>query len=583
MLQEGTGQPGSGIYQSGTWSSLEQALAYLTGLTAELVITTTLPASTTLTTPTALKISFGYSGSLVVAAGKTVTIARFGGAPEDSRAFAGSGTVVIGSKSTSELFPEWWGAVGDDTNDDTVAIQAAVASAEVNFPNVGRALVLGAKKYKITAPITITKTILQIRGAGKELSTIHNVGVGTAAFTTSAFSLFHPQFSDFTIDGDSSTGRGIDLSNITTQTYLGEFANMAIYSGEQAIYGPTAVFSTIFRNISAKSFNNHTFHLSCGPGVVFIACYAHQCGTDKAGFRFKGLINMVSCNGLDVGDIWGIFGNDTTEGTWGGDFTSNDFPDITLTDCNVESFTKRGIMVHNSQANFTMIGGKLDRNGLSSAYHSMVYWRKSALHTGCAAHFSIGRVLPGSGVPNGGGALTNAWLYSETGNQLIDESGAFATASITGIYAVPNTGLIPLVTNLIGQDSFQNSAMKISSLWPRRLTYAMTKYDVPAALTPVGAGQAIVVTGYSRVTVTPAAGASISTATFVTTLGVESDAARNGELVIEAGNANLTINNTARGGAANTFVNLSGANIVMASGQVVRYLRSITNSQWEQV
>jgi hypothetical protein len=100
-------------------------------------------------------------------------------------------------------------------------------------------------------------------------------------------------------------------------------------------------------------------------------------------------------------------------------------------------------------------------------------------------------------------------------------------------------------------------------------------------LTPVGSAQAIDVTGHTKVVVSPAASASISTATFNTTPGVVSDAGRNGDLIIEAGSANLTINHSASG--ANTFKTKCGQNVAMALGEVRRFVYSSKGTNWWEV
>ena len=105
----------------------------------------------------------------------------------------------------------------------------------------------------------------------------------------------------------------------------------------------------------------------------------------------------------------------------------------------------------------------------------------------------------------------------------------------------------------------------------------------PAALTPVGAAQAIVVTGYCKVTVTPAAAASISTATFDQTPGVDLDYQRDSDLIIEAGNGNLTINYSAVANGFRTALNGVAGTLVMTAGQCARFSWSLTNTCWVQV
>ena len=81
--------------------------------------------------------------------------------------------------------------------------------------------------------------------------------------------------------------------------------------------------------------------------------------------------------------------------------------------------------------------------------------------------------------------------------------------------------------------------------------------------------------------VSPAAAASITTATFDAANFVGSDYARNGDLLIEAGNANLTVNHSAAGG--NTFKLAGAANIAMYAGQILRFCWSESTVRWIQV
>jgi hypothetical protein len=122
--------------------------------------------------------------------------------------------------------------------------------------------------------------------------------------------------------------------------------------------------------------------------------------------------------------------------------------------------------------------------------------------------------------------------------------------------------------------------MSYTAIAARRFSANVIRY-VTSALTPVGAGQAIDVTGFTKVIVTPAAAASITTATFTQTLGTGLDYLRNGDLLIEAGNANLTVNHSASGNS--TFRMAGAANVTMAAGQVLRFCWSSTSTQWVQV
>jgi len=213
----------------------------------------------------------------------------------------------------------------------------------------------------------------------------------------------------------------------------------------------------------------------------------------------------------------------------------------------------------------------------------MILLRRGGLQAGAPAFINVGAVFKGSGVPNGGAALTNAYLYAKAGQPVfVDQNGAWQLNSITAFYSDIYAGSVPITTIRATNDIYQDSALSLSAVTARRLSVQMLRYAT-TTLTPVGAGQAIDVTGYTKVLVTPAAAASITTATFTATIGGGVDYLRNGDLIIEATNANLTINHTARGGAANTFVLTGAANLTLAAGQIVRFLRSETGSQWQQV
>ena len=73
-----------------------------------------------------------------------------------------------------------WGAVGDDTTDDTTAITNAIAA----IPSTGGTLYFPPGTYKITSAITFNKPASLILGAGSEYgaTTIHQASSNTGAF-----------------------------------------------------------------------------------------------------------------------------------------------------------------------------------------------------------------------------------------------------------------------------------------------------------------------------------------------------------------------------------------------------------------
>jgi hypothetical protein len=470
-----------------------------------------------------------------------------------------------------------FGAVGDGTTDDTTALRAAIAYCESATSWGGRALYIPGGRYKISGALTLSKEFITIFGDGAWESRIYAVGLSTSALTTAAMQYLRPFLHDFAVE-NTGTGKGIDFGNITGQVYLGELKNLYIESGDDGFYAPH-FFSMVVMNVSSLSRTGHSFRVACGPGVNWIGCYALECGPGKAGYRLRGSILLNACNGLNEGDFWGVFGsNPTNLDGFQNDFDDNDFPDITLLNCNLErwgSLTTGGeaVRVVNTYRNFTFMGGKIDRFDLATNYSAIINCFTGSNGGTEPVRLGIGALFLGGGTPS----LAN--LYSAGQAFYFDTNDQFYVTGITSFKQ--GSTVYPILRQWVAGDIYGNNAHYFSAISPRRNSVQMVRYAEPAALTPVGAAQAIVVTGYTKVVVTPVAAASITTATFDATPNTVSDFGRNGDLLIEAGNANLTINHSASG--ANTFKLTGGVNLALAAGQVVRFCLSDTGGNWWQV
>ena len=470
-----------------------------------------------------------------------------------------------------------FGAVGDGTTNDTTALQAAIAYCESATQYGGRALYIPGGRYLITGALTLSKEFITIFGDGAWESQIYAVGLSTGALVTANMQYLRPFLHDFGIV-NTGTGKGIDFSNIFGQVYLGELKNLYIESGDDGFYAPH-FFSMVVMNVSSLSRTGHSFRVACGPGVNWIGCYALECGPGKAGYRLRGGILMNACNGLNEGDFWGVFGsNPSNLDGFQNDFDDNDFPDITLLNCNLErwgSLTTGGeaVRVVNTYRTFTFLGGKIDRFDLATNYSAIINCFTGSNGGTEPVRLGIGSLFMGGGTPS----LAN--LYSSGQAFYFDTNDQFYAGGI--ISFKQGATVYPILRQWVAGDIFGNNAHYFSAISPRRNSIQMVRYAEPAALTPVGAAQAIVVTGYTKVVVTPVAAASITTATFDATPNTVSDFGRNGDLLIEAGNANLTINHSASG--ADTFKLTGGVNLALAAGQVVRFCLSDTGGNWWQV
>lgn len=93
-------------------------------------------AVNTLTIPANITLDNSHGSGIKINSGQTLTIVGPVVSPPRllfSNATAGLGTVVFsGNKSLTEVYPQWWGAVGDNATDNTAAFQAMLHLSEHN-------------------------------------------------------------------------------------------------------------------------------------------------------------------------------------------------------------------------------------------------------------------------------------------------------------------------------------------------------------------------------------------------------------------------------------------------------------------
>jgi hypothetical protein len=456
--------------------------------------------------------------------------------------------------------------------DCSAAIQYAITEAESDNQYSGRTLRLPAGRYRANAESLLSKQFIRITGEGAYQSVIVPTGAGVNGLSVAAINYLRPFFADFSIRGASNTGRAIDLDDILLEVYLGELRNMILESGGIAL-AARRFFSMVVSNIAGVSVNDHTFRVSCGPGTSWISCYAIECGAGKAGYRLLGIINMLGCNGLNSGDWWGIFGQDTAASDgYQADFSvaGNDFPDINLIGCNLEEYASKstnggGLLIHNTYRHFNMIGGKFDRNNLSTGYKAIVHARKGSNSPEQPIRLAPGSVFPGAGTPS------LAALYTDSGARFWDENSTFTGASITTWRDAGAALNYPLLTDGATGDLYGDNAHSFSALYPRRLSVRMMRYAV-LDHTTTGANQTVNVTGYTKVKLSPGSSSSFDKFSLTETAGGGDDYGRNGDLIIEAGTANATLNHNIAGAGGMRMK--GGANVTMALGEIRRFVRS---------
>ena len=90
-----------------------------------------------------------------------------------------AGNVTFDKGYLKEAVPQWWGAKGDGTTDDTLAIQSAFKICPAG--TAGRTIFFPTGTYKITSPINIDNTISWVYGGGPYNTQIN--AIGCTAFT----------------------------------------------------------------------------------------------------------------------------------------------------------------------------------------------------------------------------------------------------------------------------------------------------------------------------------------------------------------------------------------------------------------
>ena len=255
---------------------------------------------------------------LSVLMGATVTIIGPIGAGL-TQVFSGSGTIT-GFSLVPTLYPQWWGANGSDSTDDTVAFKNAIAAT----PS-GGTFYIPIGNYKLTDELTITRPI-KIMGSMAEDSGQTYLSFNLDAQASSRVGIrINNQvhgciLQDFYMsnDGVSTTHDGILLDGVE-----GDYPNYIWYSKLNGVYARN--FSNNFRlnNILVTSVINCRSILANSGGFVqggflctglsFYNCYSHDC-TAGPGFQFQNAYysGLKSC--YSDGNLRGFFFQDSYGG-----------------------------------------------------------------------------------------------------------------------------------------------------------------------------------------------------------------------------------------------------------------------------
>lgn len=253
-------------------------------------------------------------------------------------------------KNAEEISVKDFGAVGDGTTDDTVAIQAAIDSAR------GRRIFIPAGTYRVSSLVHngSDRTPLHLYGEGADLTIIMKIGNSTnpilmVGSIPTTYYLLYNTISGITFNGFNKTGVGIKMMD----NWYVNLNNLHILNFTTGLDLGSPIFYTctnvrIGYNNLGMSIQNYDGQNLPGtqPGMLrFSGCVFEYNATWGIDFKHGENLQLINCalenNGTTPGDVnnGGIKVSDTAKF-----MSSNSFiTGLTMRDCHSE--TNKGIAV----------------------------------------------------------------------------------------------------------------------------------------------------------------------------------------------------------------------------------------------
>ena len=206
----------------------------------------TVPANVTLQLEQGAIFSMNSARTLTINGGMTGSF---------SKRFDGAGTVAFGTSFVNKIPPQWWGALGDGSADDTTAFQKwAAIGGKLWIPNTG-------SNYKITNTVTVSRsgTLIECDGQGNQTpqsKIAFNPGSALPLFdiTAGASIISHVGMRDCYISGAGSNkktgiriidGNDIVIRNVTIDTLQGGTSVGVQINGRQLIKTDTVNITNV--------------------------------------------------------------------------------------------------------------------------------------------------------------------------------------------------------------------------------------------------------------------------------------------------------------------------------------------------
>jgi len=214
----------------------------------------------TISFPRNITFNFNSSGGIYSNTSNTITILGDEIGPKNIQRFynatAGLGTII--PSGTTEIYPQWWGAIGNGTFDDSPAINAAFASND----NIQIKFLPTLNAYSLGSPVYITKQNQHIIGAGigvtfQNLTSNISVLGGPNAFFINVQNISNIEFQGLRFHGNNAfsgwifwTVEGGGLNGLFSSTIEHCFFDIGV-SAQGILHGSALDFDFLNNRVDA--------------------------------------------------------------------------------------------------------------------------------------------------------------------------------------------------------------------------------------------------------------------------------------------------------------------------------------------
>jgi len=207
-------------------SSLNTAISTIGSIKATLVVDETVTLTANATVPSTLHLVFLRDGKITLGNYNLVVNGPLTAGLFQIFEENGTGSVSFGSNSVSQVYPQWWGATGDGSTDDTSAIQSAI--------DTGKTIYLAPGMY-ISTKLTLSNSNQTIKGDG--IASVLKLKTGTDDDLIYAASKSNLVLADLKLDGNHSAQSGnCDVINLNTCTDI-LLRNLTVVNGYGNVTG----------------------------------------------------------------------------------------------------------------------------------------------------------------------------------------------------------------------------------------------------------------------------------------------------------------------------------------------------------